>query len=64
MTQDLDSTNTAALPLQETFEDGGTASDVAGKQRIERLANEMAERANNTTKSYEDTAPDQQVFTK
>jgi hypothetical protein len=59
-----DSTRTAALPFQETFEEGGSASDVAGKQRIERIANEMAERANNTIKSYEDTAPDQQIFTK
>jgi hypothetical protein len=64
MTQDLDSTKTAALPLQETFEDGGTTPDVAERQRIKHLADEMAERANDRTKSYDDTAPDQQVFTK
>jgi hypothetical protein len=64
MTQDVDSTKTAAF--HETFEGGGTAADVGetSRRRIERLANEMAERANNTTKSYEDSAPDQQVFTK
>ncbi len=64
MTQDPEYTKTAALPFHETFEAGGAATDVASKERIERLADEMAERANNTTKSYEDTAPDQQIFTK
>jgi hypothetical protein len=65
MAQDLD-TETAAFPSYETFEEGVTATDVgeAGKRRIEQIADEMAERANNTIKSYEDTAPDQQLFTK
>ena len=62
MAQVPDSTKTAALPSKK----GVTSTHVGetDEQRIEHIADEMAERANNTTKSYKDTAPDQQVFTK
>jgi hypothetical protein len=66
MAQGLDSTKTAALPSHEAIEEGVTATD-AGKtdqQKIDRIAMDMAKRADNRTKAYEDTAPDQQTFTK
>jgi hypothetical protein len=63
MAQVPDSTKTAALPPK----DKGVTSTHIGEteeQRIEHVADEMANRANKTTKSYEDTAPDEQIFTK
>jgi hypothetical protein len=63
MAQVPDSTKTAALPSK----DKGVTSTHIGQteeQRIEHVADEMANRANKTTKSYEDTAPDEQIFTK
>ena len=59
MAQVPDSKKTAVLPSQKATDVGETE-----EQRIDRTANEMAERANNATKSYEDTAADQQIFTK
>jgi hypothetical protein len=66
MAQGLDSTKNPALPSHEAIEEGVTATDVgkSDEQKIDRIAMEMAKRADNRTKSYEDTAPDQQVFTK
>jgi hypothetical protein len=66
MAQGLDSTKTAALPSHEAIEEGVTATE-AGKsdqQKIDHVAMEMAKRADNRTKEYEDTAPDEQIFTK
>jgi hypothetical protein len=59
MAQVPDSTKTAALPSQKATDVGETE-----EQRIDHIADKMAERANDATKSYEDTAPDQQIFTK
>jgi hypothetical protein len=63
MAQGQDSTKSAAAS-NEASEGGRTAAEKRSKQRIERLADEMAERANNTINAYEDTAPAQQRFTK
>ncbi|MEI9977526.1 MAG: hypothetical protein WDN23_00750 [Edaphobacter sp.] len=59
MAQVPDSAKTAALSSQKVTHVGETE-----EERIDHAADEMAERANNTTKSYEDTAPDEQIFTK
>jgi uncharacterized protein YccT (UPF0319 family) len=66
MAQGLDSTKNAALPSHEAIEEGATATEAgkSEKQKIDHTAMEMAKRADNRTKSYEDTAPDQQIFTK
>ena len=66
MAQGLDSTKSAALPSHEAIEEGVTATEVGktDQQKIDHVAMEMAKRADNRTKSYEDTAPDQQIFTK
>ena len=66
MAQGLDSTKNAALPSHEAIEEGVTATE-AGKsdqQRIDHIAMEMAKRAENRTKSFEDTAPEEQIFSK
>jgi aspartate/methionine/tyrosine aminotransferase len=62
MAQVPDSTKAAALPSEKDVT--STHVGETDEQRIEHVADEMAERANNRTKSYEDTAPDQQIFTK
>jgi hypothetical protein len=62
MTLVPDSTKTAALPSEKGV--NSTPVGETEEQRIEHVADEMANRANNTTKSYEDAAPDQQIFTK
>jgi uncharacterized protein YccT (UPF0319 family) len=66
MAQGLDSTKNAALPSHEAIEEGSTATEVgkSEQQKIDHTAMEMAKRADNRTKAYEDTAPDQQIFTK
>jgi hypothetical protein len=66
MAQGLDSTKNAALPSHEAIEEGATATEVGKteEQKIDHSAMEMAKRADNRTKSYEDTAPDEQLFTK
>ena len=66
MAQGLDSTKNAALPSHEAIEEGVTATEVGKgeQQKIDHAAMEMAKRADNRTKAYEDTAPDEQIFTK
>ena len=59
MAQAQDSKKTAALPSQKKTDVGETE-----EQRIDHTADKMAERANNRTKSYENNAPDEQIFTK
>jgi hypothetical protein len=66
MAQGLDSTKNATLPAHEAIEEGATATQVgkSEEQKIDHTAMKMAKRADNRTKSYEDTAPDQQIFSK
>ena len=66
MAQGLDSTKNAALPSHEAIEDGATATEVgkSDEQKLDHIAMESAKRAQNRTKSFENTAPDQQIFTK
>jgi hypothetical protein len=66
MAQGLDSTKTAARPSHEAIEEGVTATEVgkSDEQKMDHLAMQGAKRAQNRTKAYEETAPDQKLFTK
>jgi hypothetical protein len=66
MAQGLDSTKNASLPSHEAIEEGVTATEVgkSDEQKLDHIAMESAKRAQNRTKAFEDSAPDQQIFTK
>jgi hypothetical protein len=67
MAQAPDSTKIAPASSQKVTEKGVTSThggETDEQRRIEHTADEMAKRANDRTKSYDDSAPDQQVFTK
>jgi hypothetical protein len=66
MAQGLDSTKNAALPSHEAIESDTDATEVGKSEehKLDHIAMESAKRAGNRTKAFEDTANDQQIFTK
>jgi hypothetical protein len=66
MEQDLHTDKTPARPSQGATDPHDDATEVGKSEqhRIDHIANQMAERANNRIKSNEDSSPGDGIFTK
>lgn len=66
MAQGLNSTKSAARPAHEAIESNAPATNVgkSEQEKIDNAAMESAKRANNRTRSNEDSTPGNSMFTK